>query len=394
MSGPSNDGNFFDLTPNSDYFRLTPGFLNPFTIGLRALEGNDTVIGSVSPELIDGGRGEDLLFGGSGNDILIGGQGTDLLRGGQGSDLLISDEGDDILIGDLDGDTLAGGSGNDLFVLRTDLNAAAVDRITDFDPRFDGIGLTDNLSEADLNLEPLAGGTLIKVRGNNNILGQVANVSPAQLRGHFVSSTDIVLDDNLNNPKNLGTLSNSIGVNDFVGEDDFQDIYTFTIDTPSTIKLELNGLSADADLFLARDANRDGSLSRDEISASRNLGTLPEVIENRFFVPSQYFVYVQQGVRGANTNYHLDINVKPIQFLLNQVTPQLVGAFSGEIKYSLDDVVYEKQPAKLYKFDLPQSSNLQVNLRGMYPGTDADLVLFQDVNKNNKVDFGEILGVP
>lgn len=394
MSGLSNDGNFFVLTPNSDYFRLTPGFLNPFIGGLRALEGNDTVIGSISSESIDGGGGQDFLFGGSGNDALVGGQGNDLLRGGQGRDLLTGDEGDDILVGDLDGDTLIGGSGNDAFVLRTELNAAAVDWIVDFDPRFDAIGLTDNLSQDKLNLQPLAGGTLIKIQADNSILGQVANVSPAELRGRFVSA-NAVLDDNLNRPQNLGILRNPIGpLKGFVGEDDFQDIYTFTIDTPSTIKLELNGLSADADLFFARDANGNGSLSRDEIFASGNSGTLPELIESRFFVPSQYYVFVEQGVRGANTEYNLNINVKSIQFLVNQATPQLVGTFSGEVKYSVDGVVDENQPAQLYRFDLPQPSNLQVNLRGMYPGTDADLVLFQDVNKNNKVDFGEILGVP
>ncbi|MEG3972442.1 S8 family serine peptidase [Microcoleus sp. T2B6] len=396
MNSSSNDGNFFDLTPNSDYFRLTPGLLNPFTRGLRALEGNDIVIGSVSPELIDGGGGEDLLFGDVGNDALIGGQGNDLLRGGQGSDLLRGDEGDDILAGDLDGDTLVGGSGNDGFVLRTDLNAAAVDWIADFDPRFDGIGLTDNLSEADLNLEPWAGGTLIKIQANNRMLGQVADVSPEQLQNRFFPA-DFVLDDNLNRPINLDVLKNPIqSLKDFVGEDDLRDIYTFTTtNTPSSIQLQLSGLNGDANLFLVRDANLDGQLSPDEIvsvSASRNSGTQSEVIESRFFVPSRYFVYVQQAVRGANTDYNLDINVQPIQFELNQAIP--IGTFSSSIQGSLDDFVEEKQPAKLYKFDLPQPSNLQVNLRGIYPGTDADLVLFQDVNNNNKVDFGEILGVP
>ncbi|MEG3920187.1 S8 family serine peptidase [Microcoleus sp. T3_A4] len=342
MSGSSSDGNFFDLTPNSDYFRLTPGLLNPFTRGLRALEGNDTVIGSVSPESIDGGGGQNFLLGGSGNDALlgrnfddfissnfgnntlVGGQGTDSLHGSQGSDILTGSDGQDSSVSNVGGDTLIGGSGNDGFVPQTERKAAAV-------------GVTD-----------------------------------------------------------LGTLKNSISRNGFVGENDIQDIYTFTTDTLSSLKLKLNGLSADADLFLVRDANGDGEPNPDEIdsgSGSLNYETQSEVIENRFLVPSKYFVSVEQGVPGANTSYNLDITVKPIQLLLNQATP-LVGAFSGEIKYSLDNVVYENQPAKLYKFDLPQPSNLQVNLRGMGTGKDADLVLFQDVNKDNKVDFGEILRVP
>ncbi|MEP6517084.1 S8 family serine peptidase [Microcoleus vaginatus] len=338
MNSSSNDGNFFDLTPNSDYFRLTPGLLNPFTRGLRALEGNDTVIGSVSPESIDRGGGQNFLLGGSGNDsllggnfddfisgnfannTLVGGQGTDSLHGSQGSDILTGSDGQDSSVSNLGGDTLIGGSGNDSFVPQTERKAAEV-------------GITD-----------------------------------------------------------LGTLKNSISLNGFVDENDIQDIYTFTIETPSSLTLELNGLSGDADLFFARDANGDGSLSREEFSASRNFGSLPEVIESRFFVPSRYFIYVEQGIPGANTNYNLNVNVKPIQFLLNQATS--FAPFSSGVKGSLDGLVNENQPAQLYKFDLPQPSNLQVNLRGMSSDTDADLVLFQDVNNNNKVDFGEILGVP
>lgn len=338
MSGPSNDGNFFDLTPNSDYLRLTPGLFNPFTIGLRALEGNDTVIGSVYPELIDGGGGHNFLLGGSGNNALlggnfddfisgnfenntlVGGQGTDSLHGSQGSDILTGSDGQDSSVSNVGGDTLIGGSGNDSFVPQTERKAAAV-------------GLTD-----------------------------------------------------------LGTLKNSIRLNGFVGENDTQDSYTFTTDTLSSLTLKLNGLSANADLWIARDANGDGSLSREEFFASRNFGTQSEVIESRFLVPSKYFVYVQQGVAGANTSYNLDITFNPI--LLNQAIPQLVGPFSSGVKGSLDGWVNQNQPAQLYKFDLPQPSNLQVNLRGMSPGTDADLVLFQDVNKDNKVNFGEIVGAP
>ena len=339
MSGSSSDGNFFDLTPNSDYLRLTPGLLNPFTIGLRALEGNDTVIGSVSPESIDRGGGQNFLLGGSGNDALlggnfddfisgnfgnntlVGGQGTDSLHGSQGSDILTGSDGQDSSVSNVGGDTVIGGSGNDSFVPQTERKAAAV-------------GLTD-----------------------------------------------------------LGTLKNSISLNGFVGENNFRHIYTFTTETLSSLTLGLNGLSADANLLFARDANRDGSPNGEEFSTSINLGSLPEVIENRFLVPSRYFVYVQQGVAGANTSYNLDITVTVNPILLNEANP-LVGTFSSGVNYSLDDVVYEKKPAKLYKFDLPQPSNLQVNLRGMSTGTDADLVLFQDVNQDNKVDFGEIVGAP
>ena len=217
MNISSNDSNFFDLTPNSDYFALTPGLLNPFSIGLRALEGNNNVVSSGSPE-------QDLLLGGSINNALVGGQGNDLLHNSQGSDPLTGSDGQDSSVSNLGGDTLIGGSSNDGFVLQNERKAATVDGSADFDPN------------------------------------QVGNVN---------------------------------------------------------------------------------------------------------------------------------INVQPI--LLNQATA--LGILSSGVNNSWDDVVDENQLPKLYKFDLAQPSNLQVNLRGMYPGTDVDLVLFEDVNNNNKFDVGEILGI-
>ena len=216
MNISSNDSNFFDLTPNSDYFALIPGLLNPFTKRLLALQANNNVVSSGSPE-------QDLLLGGSINNALVGGQGNELLHS-KGSDLLTGSDGQDSSVSNLGGDTLIGGSSNDGFVLQNERKAATVDGSADFDPN------------------------------------QVGNVN---------------------------------------------------------------------------------------------------------------------------------INVQPI--LLNQATA--LGILSSGVNNSWDDVVDENQLPKLYKFDLAQPSNLQVNLRGMYPGTDVDLVLFEDVNNNNKFDVGEILGI-
>ncbi len=180
------DSDFKDLTDNDDNYRLRLNELANFPGGLRALNGNDTVIGSTSGEAINGNLGFDSLLGGGGddtlrggqnsdrvfgedgddivngnrgNDLVLGGNGNDIVRGGQDNDLLLGGEGRDTLIGDFGTDYLMGNDGDDLFILRTETAeaiASFADWIIDFDPTNDKIGLTGGLSRSDLSFEPVS----------------------------------------------------------------------------------------------------------------------------------------------------------------------------------------------------------------------------------------------
>ena len=77
---------------------------------------NETLIGSLGNDNLDGGSGDDSLVGGSGNDTLDGGSGDDSLIGGSGNDILDGGSGDDSLIGGFGNDNLDGGSGDDSLV--------------------------------------------------------------------------------------------------------------------------------------------------------------------------------------------------------------------------------------------------------------------------------------
>jgi len=86
------------------------------------MEGDDTVIGGDSGDILYGGQGNDIftgndgddrLFGEQGNDTLTGGDGKDVLVGGSGEDTLFGDSGRDVLYGGNDDDTLHGGGDND-----------------------------------------------------------------------------------------------------------------------------------------------------------------------------------------------------------------------------------------------------------------------------------------
>lgn len=75
--------------------------------------GNDTINSGAGDDVVYGAEGNDTITGDAGNDQLYGGDGDDSLYGGAGSDTLYGENGNDILNGGSDNDTLYGGDGND-----------------------------------------------------------------------------------------------------------------------------------------------------------------------------------------------------------------------------------------------------------------------------------------
>ncbi|NET24310.1 PQQ-dependent sugar dehydrogenase [Okeania sp. SIO1I7] len=221
MSGQTPDG-FYELTTESDNFQLTPELLVNLPGGLLGLSGNDSIIGAIDAEIIngnqdndtiDGNQGNDTIFGGKNLDLIFGGDnddflsgnlgndeihgdgGNDVLRGGKESDFLIGGTGNDTLYGDLGIDTLTGGTGADIFVLSEE-----ADIITDFEIG-DRFGLTSGLTVNDLIIETAMNGgndTSIKIRQSEKIIGIVLGILPAELDGNSFFSLDIESNDNRN----------------------------------------------------------------------------------------------------------------------------------------------------------------------------------------------------
>jgi serralysin len=94
---------------------------------------NDILFGNDCPNIIRGLAGNDYIRAGGGDDVLI---------GNQGNDALLGNEGDDTLKGGAGNDTLTGGSGADLFIFNGNRLTLGVDKITDFSPAEDLIGLS------------------------------------------------------------------------------------------------------------------------------------------------------------------------------------------------------------------------------------------------------------
>ncbi|MDB9371963.1 calcium-binding protein [Nodularia sphaerocarpa] len=104
-------------------------------------DGNDVIelLGVYQNSVVDLGGGNDTFIGGIGRDNVSGGSGNDYISGLGGNDLLNGNDGDDILVGGAGNDTLTGGNGKDLFLFYSP--GDGIDRITDFNPADDKIGV-------------------------------------------------------------------------------------------------------------------------------------------------------------------------------------------------------------------------------------------------------------
>ncbi|HBK99102.1 MAG TPA: peptidase S8 [Microcoleaceae bacterium UBA10368] len=357
MAGPSPDGRSYLLDNGPNSFTLTPGFLTPYPNGLFALGGNDFIVGASDADRISGddgndrllgggnsdtlfgGADNDLLNGGTGNDLLFGDSGNDTLQGGKGGDVLNGGEGSDVLLGDAGKDTLTGGLGPDTFVLRTDsavIDPAAADIITDFNSFVDAIGLTDNLTETDLILEEIAiasgiSNTLIKIRQSGAILGLVANASPKDLSGRFISAT-AVLSNQLSQARDLGILNSTQTIVDSVSNAIPDDIYRFTLSVTSDFSLNLSGLSTDVGVAVIKDINGDNSIDFTDIIASSQESSLsPKSIEINALNPGTYYVRVSQYQ--GSTNFTLNLSAIPTTVAANNVSN--LDGFDSRFGYGL-----------------------------------------------------------
>ncbi|MBH8572454.1 DUF11 domain-containing protein [Nostocaceae cyanobacterium CENA369] len=105
---------------------------------------------------------------------------------------------------------------------------------------------------------------------------------------------------------NIGSLNSASNFSDFVGNVDPEDFYRFSLANVSGLRIELNGLAADADLELAQDSNNDGTIDSNEIISTSELeGSDAEVIDISALAAGTYYVRVDQYE--GDTNYNLSL---------------------------------------------------------------------------------------
>lgn len=83
---------------------------------LRGDAGADRLRGDDGEDSLEGAAGDDILNGGAGNDVIVGNEGNDIAYGGAGDDLVFEEWnswGNDLIFGMEGNDTLRGGAGDD-----------------------------------------------------------------------------------------------------------------------------------------------------------------------------------------------------------------------------------------------------------------------------------------
>ncbi|MBF2029872.1 MAG: PPC domain-containing protein [Oscillatoriales cyanobacterium C42_A2020_001] len=187
--------------------------------------------------------------------------------------------------------------------------------------------------------------------------------------------------------RNIGTLTGTRTINDFISEQDGTDYYRFNVTTAGSLTLRLDGMTADGDLYLIRDINNNGLVETNEIIAvSATDGTSSETIFNDL-TAGTYYVRVNQY--SGNTNYKLNLSMVAMRpepgNTLTAATN--LGTLSGQRSWS--DSLSLNDVDDLYRFSLNTTSDLQLTLTGLT--SNADLFLIRDANNNGVVDSGDVL---
>ena len=148
---------------------------------IYANRADDIVHAGDGSDTVHGGRGDDRLFGEASIDWLYGENGADLLDGGSGDDFLFGGKGSDTLIGGAGNDEINSGQGADRIILAV---GDGIDRVTDFDVRYDAIQFFGGLALADLVINDVAGGVQIDYSTSDSVF--LAGIDTSMLSAdHF-----------------------------------------------------------------------------------------------------------------------------------------------------------------------------------------------------------------
>ncbi|WP_421655132.1 pre-peptidase C-terminal domain-containing protein [Leptothermofonsia sp. ETS-13] len=200
---------------------------------------------------------------------------------------------------------------------------------------------------------------------------------------------------------NLGTLTSGVASNSsgFISTTNTTDVYRFNLGSTGNLNLALNGLSADADVRIIRDANSNGIVDiGEEIIRSANGGSTAESINLQGLGAGSYFAQVYQwSGTTSSTSYNLSLTAysglgwatEPNNTLGNAYNLRTLngsrsfsGWVSGNSSYFYDANDY-------YRFSLGTDSNFSLSLSGL--SADADVQLIRDANFNGTVDVGEVI---
>jgi hypothetical protein len=198
----------------------------------------------------------------------------------------------------------------------------------------------------------------------------------------------------LNTAYNLGTLTGTRILNDFVGVVDPVDYYRFTLADTNAIGLVLNGLTQSS-LYtrIIYDRNNNGLIDNGEVLYNRSAFVGSNGIINATLGAGTYFVEVYPDWN-VNSSYSLELTATPRPSSLpfdpgNTLnTAYNLGTLTGT--RILNDFVGVVDGVDYYRFTLADTSAIGLVLNGLTQSTLYTRIIY-DKNNNGLIDNGEIL---
>lgn len=173
--------------------------------------------------------------------------------------------------------------------------------------------------------------------------------------------------NNLSEARNLGTLTETQTVQDFVGSVDTNDYYRLTLNNSSNLSLTLNGMSANADVQLL-------DINGNVIQSSTKTGTTTDSLSANLN-GGNYFVRVYAN-GSANTYYTLGLTatsqVQTDGAGNNLSNARLVGTLDGTQTFK--DAVSTTDTDDYYRFTLNKNSDFSLTLNGLSADADVQLL--------------------
>jgi len=158
---------------------------------------------------------------------------------------------------------------------------------------------------------------------------------------------------------------------DFVGVSDPNDFYRFTVGDPSLLNVALNQLTAGATVTLF-DANQNPLLT------SSGSGATAATLQGTFN-SGTYFLRIAPEA-GAKTTYNLTVEADLVLDQAGQDFASARGLTVGAVPVTITDSISGSDPADFYQFNATTLGELQIDLTGLSPTADLDVILY-DANQ-------------
>jgi hypothetical protein len=154
-----------------------------------------------------------------------------------------------------------------------------------------------------------------------------------------------------------------------LGNGDLSDAYRFTVGTSGIFTAQLTGLTADADMELISDRNRNGQVDTGEVLAFPwERGTKRESMR-RFLAAGDYFLRVN-SVGNGSTNYALGTNFTaaasdPLRFDLQVNFGTGLEGLTAPARQAVLDAAQYWEDVILYRSDITTTNRLAIDLKGV-----------------------------